>query len=121
MHPLHQSLQTACHPCPSLDRPSPSSLRAQLDREIEIHGRLTHPNIAQLHEVFEDDRAVYMVQEFVTGGDLYTDLMTNGKFDEYRAAGVVIAPMLQALRYIHGRASAGQGRAGSCSRKSAMV
>jgi len=44
--------------------------RASAHKEMDIFKRLSHPNIARLFEVYKDDKAMHLVQELCTGGDL---------------------------------------------------
>jgi aurora kinase len=41
-----------------------SQRRYQVEREIRIHIQLDHVNIIKLFAAFEDEKHVYMVQEF---------------------------------------------------------
>lgn len=43
----------------------------QISREIEIQSSLSHPNIIKLYAAFEDVQAIYLVQEFAAGGNLF--------------------------------------------------
>lgn len=40
---------------------------SQVEREIRLHAALQHEHIIQLYGAFEDDRHVYLAQEFATG------------------------------------------------------
>jgi len=77
--------------------------RYQVEREIRIHIQLDHVNIIKLFAAFEDEKNVYMVQEFAGGGDLFEDLKKNGgQIKEKYAVRDVIVPFLNALQYLHG-------------------
>ena len=39
----------------------------QVEREVRLHAALQHDHIIQLYGAFEDDRHVYLAQEFATG------------------------------------------------------
>ena len=39
----------------------------QVEREVRLHASLQHDHIIQLYGAFEDDRHVYLAQEFATG------------------------------------------------------
>ena len=39
--------------------------------EIKVLKRLRHPNIVQLFEVIETTDFIYLVMEYVTGGELF--------------------------------------------------
>ncbi len=38
-----------------------------MEREVRLHASLQHDHIIQLYGAFEDDRHVYLAQEFATG------------------------------------------------------
>ena len=80
------------------------AFRFQVQREVQIHLDLQHPNIIQLYAAFEDDESVYMVQELASEGDLF-DLVraAGGKFSEPRAACEVILPLLGVVSFLHKR------------------
>lgn len=40
--------------------------------EVQLHGKLAHPNVIGLYGAFQVDSQVVMVQEFADGGDLFT-------------------------------------------------
>lgn len=73
-----------------------------LYNEIEILRRCDHPNIIKLYEVFEGKTHIYMVQNYVKGGELYEAIMTRGRFSEKQAA-KILHQILLALDYLHGK------------------
>ncbi|KAK9834350.1 hypothetical protein WJX84_004182, partial [Apatococcus fuscideae] len=74
----------------------------QVEREIRLHAALQHEHIIQLYGAFEDERHVYLAQEFATGGDLYEELKrSGGQLKERRVAQDIIQPCLSALSYMH--------------------
>ncbi|MEW5298547.1 MAG: hypothetical protein WDW38_000717 [Sanguina aurantia] len=77
--------------------------RYQVEREIRIHIALQHQHIIRLHVAFEDEKNVYMVQEFATGGDLFEDLKKGGgQMKEGPTATAILIPFLSSLAYLHG-------------------
>ena len=68
--------------------------------EINILKRLTHDQIVKLHEVYESGSTIYLVLEYIEGGDLYTQLKHSKKYSiqEIRA---LIQSILKALEYLH--------------------
>ena len=73
-----------------------------MEREIRIHIVQNHQNIIKLYAAFEDEKHVYMVQEYAVCGDLFEDLKKGGgQMKEKNAARDVIAPFLSALVYLH--------------------
>lgn len=65
---------------------------------------LEHEHIIKLYVAFEDEKNVYMVQEFAGGGDLWEELRRNGGLvKEKYAVRDILAPFLNALCYMHSR------------------
>lgn len=54
----------------------------QIKREIGTLKLLKHPNVVRLHEVLASKTKIYMVLEYVTGGELFDRLASNGKLSE---------------------------------------
>ncbi|MFI7615643.1 protein kinase family protein [Nonomuraea terrae] len=61
--------------------------------------RLTDPRITQVFDAAEDDKAAYVVSEWVTGETL-ADLLASGPLEPERAAGLV-AEAAEALAHAH--------------------
>ena len=73
-----------------------------MEREIRLHIALDHENIIKLYSAFEDEKNVYMVQEFAGSGDLFEELRRNGGLvKEKYAVRDVLAPFLNSLCYLH--------------------
>ncbi|KAG2494233.1 hypothetical protein HYH03_007588 [Edaphochlamys debaryana] len=76
--------------------------RFQIYREVQLHGKLGHPNVIGLYGAFQVDSQVVMVQEFADGGDLFTLLHRyGGRMPERQAVEMVLAPCLKVLLYLH--------------------
>lgn len=58
-------------------------------------------NIAKTHELFEDDKSFYIVQDLYKGGDLF-DLVEQGTLSEYQTA-MVVNSLLMSIGYFHKR------------------
>eukprot|EP00930_Biecheleria_cincta_P035257 TRINITY_DN24257_c0_g1_i1.p1 TRINITY_DN24257_c0_g1~~TRINITY_DN24257_c0_g1_i1.p1 ORF type:complete len:786 (-),score=114.76 TRINITY_DN24257_c0_g1_i1:314-2671(-) len=76
-----------------------------LIREVRIHSKMKHPQIAELREHFTDDQAVTLVVELCHGGDLFEALKAQSKgtglgFSELTAVRVG-KHLLGALAYMH--------------------
>jgi serine/threonine protein kinase len=50
----------------------------QIKLEIGILQRLRHPNIVNLYEVMASKDKIYLVMEFVSGGELYDRVVAEG-------------------------------------------
>jgi len=68
--------------------------------EIDILTSLSHPNIVVLEEVYQDDSHLYLVFEYLKGGDLLDAISRKGKFSEKDAAKSLIG-VIDALNYCH--------------------
>ncbi|XP_060659274.1 calcium/calmodulin-dependent protein kinase type 1-like [Drosophila nasuta] len=80
-----------------------------LDNEIEVLKRfsrleseepLSHPNIVQLLEIYEDVSKVYLVMELVTGGELFDRIVDRGYYSE-RDASQLLKQLFDAVNYLH--------------------
>lgn len=77
------------------------SARRRVDAEGSENGpRLTHPNIVQLLETFEDKHKVYLIMELVTGGELFDRIVQKGSYTE-KDASDLIRQVLEAVDYMH--------------------
>ncbi|KCV68540.1 CAMK/CAMKL/AMPK protein kinase [Fonticula alba] len=57
-------------------------LASKLRREIGALRRLRHPHIIRLYEVIYTATEIYMVMEYVSGGELFDFIVKNGKLSE---------------------------------------
>jgi len=75
-------------------------------REINILKYCKHPNIVKFLDIFEDDKNIYIVMEYIKHGDLFKMIQEKddqpGKpFDENDARDIFVQ-ILSALEYCHG-------------------
>ena len=54
-------------------------------REIEILNNINHPNIAQMYEIYSTVHNIYLMMEYVEGGDLFDYIYTNKFLPEPKA------------------------------------
>ncbi|PIN26705.1 Serine/threonine protein kinase [Handroanthus impetiginosus] len=54
----------------------------QIKREISIMKIVRHPCIVRLHEVLASQTKIYIVLEFVTGGELFDKIVHHGRLSE---------------------------------------
>ncbi|XP_059520221.1 serine/threonine-protein kinase DCLK3 isoform X2 [Myotis daubentonii] len=71
-----------------------------VDSEILIIQSLSHPNIVKLHEVYETDTEIYLIMEYVQGGDLFDAIIEHVKFPE-RDAALMLMDLCKALVHMH--------------------
>jgi serine/threonine protein kinase len=75
-------------------------IHTQNEREI-MEGTRDHPFIVQLRFAFQTADKLYMVMDFMPGGELFFHLRRAGRFTEDRSR-FYIAEILTALDYVHG-------------------
>jgi len=69
--------------------------------EVSILKAIAHPFIASLYYFFMDERNVYLLQEFVQGGQLYRLIGVNARLPN-NAARFYAAQLVMAMQYLHG-------------------
>ncbi|HEY9700975.1 MAG TPA: serine/threonine-protein kinase, partial [Allocoleopsis sp.] len=71
------------------------------DQEAELLDKLgKHPQIPDLLAFFEQDKRLYLVQEFIEGQDLLKELKQKGRFSENEVKSFLLE-MLPVLDFIH--------------------
>lgn len=83
-----------------IDKKALKGKEDSLENEIKVLRRLTHPNIVQLLETYEDKNKVYLIMELVTGGELFDRIVEKGSYTEKDASGL-IRQVLEAVDYMH--------------------
>ena len=70
-------------------------------QEARNHARLVHPNIVNVHQVFEDNQTAYLAMDLIRGGDLldYVQDRRNDITPEFFVT--VTEKMLSAVSFIH--------------------
>ena len=72
--------------------------KSSLPREVELQSQLMHINVAMLYDIVVMSDFTYIIQEFISGGDLHSQM--TEPMSESRAAPYV-AQMARGLRYLH--------------------
>jgi calcium-dependent protein kinase len=72
-------------------------------RELEILKHMDHPNILRMYEAFEDDRFIYLVLEFCSGGDLLERVAAPVTRMSESEAAMLFSQMLAAVQHLHVR------------------
>jgi calcium-dependent protein kinase len=68
--------------------------------EVDILAKLSHPNIMQVYEFYDDTTNFYIVSEFCAGGELFDCITEQGIFSEKEAAHI-LKQTLSAICYSH--------------------
>merc|ERR1719198_2157866 len=61
---------------------------------------VSHPNIIQLYEIFDEKEKMNLVMELVTGGELFDRIVAKSHYTEREAANT-IATICAALKHLH--------------------
>lgn len=72
----------------------------KLSREIQIIKTLKHPNIIQLYEVIETNELIYIILEYMSGGELFDFIIKRGRLNEIDALNFY-SQLLYAIEYMH--------------------
>jgi serine/threonine protein kinase len=71
-----------------------------VDREITTMKLMHHPNIMGIYDVYQGDRELYLVLEYVEGGELFDFLVNRGRMQPDRAL-VYFKQIIAGLNYAH--------------------
>ncbi|KAF9178308.1 hypothetical protein BGZ51_007887 [Haplosporangium sp. Z 767] len=56
-----------------------------IEREIAIMKLINHPHVIQLYDVYETEKDLFLIMEYVSGGELFEYLVSRGRLDEAEA------------------------------------
>eukprot|EP00501_MAST-03F_sp_TOSAG23-6_P001973 GSMAST32.ASY1.ANO1.2057.1 assembled CDS len=76
------------------------SLRNEIKTMQYITSEIRHPNLLNLHGFYETPRNLYLVMDYLSGGELFDRIVKRGHYTEADAAGVISA-MGGALLALH--------------------
>lgn len=68
--------------------------------EVDILTKLSHPNIMQIYEFYDDNYNFYIVSEYCPGGELFDCISEKGIFTEKEAC-LLMKQILSAICYSH--------------------
>ncbi|MBA0684100.1 hypothetical protein Goari_025707 [Gossypium aridum] len=74
----------------------------QIKREIATMKLIKHPNVIRLHEVMASKTKIFIVLEFVTGGELFDKIVNHGRMIENEARRY-FQQLINAVDYCHSR------------------
>jgi len=73
-----------------------------IQEEVAILCKLDHPHIVKYYETYNDERYIYLVMEYINGGELFEKIakQDNQVFGEEMAAGYM-QKLFSALAHMH--------------------
>nr|AIZ68216.1 CBL-interacting protein kinase 32 isoform X3 [Albuca bracteata] len=74
----------------------------QIKREIATMKLIKHPNVVRLYEVMGSKTKIFIVLEFVTGGELFDKIVNDGRMRESEAR-KYFHQLINAVDYCHSR------------------
>ncbi|XP_065877623.1 CBL-interacting serine/threonine-protein kinase 23 [Euphorbia lathyris] len=74
----------------------------QIKREISTMKLIKHPNVIRMYEVMASKTKIYIVMEFVTGGELFDKIASKGRLKEDEAR-KYFQQLINAVDYCHSR------------------
>ncbi|XP_052182687.1 CBL-interacting serine/threonine-protein kinase 23-like isoform X3 [Diospyros lotus] len=74
----------------------------QIKREISTMKLIRHPNVIRMYEVMASKTKIYIVLEFVTGGELFDKIASEGRLKEDEAR-KYFQQLINAVDYCHSR------------------
>ncbi|CAN1806242.1 CBL-interacting serine/threonine-protein kinase 1 [Linum perenne] len=77
------------------------NLTDSIKREIVTLKLLRHPNIVRLHEVLASKSKIYMVLEYVSGGELYDRIASKGRGVSEADARKIFHQLIDGVSYCH--------------------
>ena len=67
---------------------------------MEILANIDHPSVVKLIDIFDNPDAMYLILEYMAGGELFDRIVEKEQYTELEAA-TTIAPIVDAIRYCH--------------------
>ncbi|EGV64109.1 Serine/threonine-protein kinase hsl1 [Yamadazyma tenuis] len=71
-----------------------------IEREIIIMKLINHPNIMGLFDVWENKNDLYLILEYIEGGELFDYMIKRGKLQEYEAVNY-FKQIIHGISYLH--------------------
>jgi len=74
--------------------------RLGIDREIIMMKLMNHPNIMRIYDVYEGNKELYLILEYIEGGELFDFLVNRGKLPPLDAL-AYFKQIIYGLNYAH--------------------
>lgn len=73
----------------------------QIKREVATMKLIKHPNVVQLYEVMGSRTKIYIVLEFVTGGELFDKIVSIFTYASIIVIGIIIIVNLRGKNVVY--------------------
>ncbi|KAE8388038.1 hypothetical protein BDV23DRAFT_195443 [Aspergillus alliaceus] len=83
-----------------LSKPGVRQMPSGIEREVVIMKLIEHPNVVRLYDVWENRGELYLVLEYVEGGELFNYLSKYGPLQEFEAV-KLFRQIIAGLGYCH--------------------
>ncbi|XP_035778101.1 ovarian-specific serine/threonine-protein kinase Lok-like isoform X1 [Anopheles albimanus] len=81
-------------------RPRPLNDPARVMNEVNIMKNLDHPCVIRMHDIIDKPHSLYMVLEYMKGGDLLSRILANRRLPE-KTSKLFFLQMCHAVKYLH--------------------
>ncbi|KAI0975822.1 hypothetical protein F4678DRAFT_418654 [Xylaria arbuscula] len=71
-----------------------------IEREVAVLKLIDHPHIVKLHDIWENRAEIYLVLEYMDGGDMFSYINICGPIPEFEMVGY-FRQIVSALEYVH--------------------
>lgn len=92
-------------PPPGCKAADGESTREDIIKEIDILMSLKHKNIIYIKEYFEEDMRVYIIMEYLRGGELLESLISKGEEGRYteQDARIIFEQIIDGVDHMHSK------------------
>ena len=73
-----------------------------MEREVQILSQLDHPDVVKMHAVYRVPNQLYIVLDYLRGGELLKAICQRKRYTEDDAR-ALLRPILEGVRYLHSR------------------
>ena len=73
-----------------------------MEREVQILSQLDHPDVVKMHAVYRIPNQMFIVLEYLRGGELLKAICQRKRYTEDDAR-ALLRPILEGVRYLHSR------------------
>lgn len=72
----------------------------RIAREIKILKKVRRLNVIQLYQIIETDNELFLIMEYINGGELFDFIVKHGKIDNMTAA-KFFKVIIDGVEYLH--------------------